>query len=138
MRSLLRVVVLLNAFYIGTVGIIGTLWPSLLAALFRIGVPDPTEAGIIRLFSGLLFGNALALMMLSPLGNEERRLGRWALINGAINLFCQLAAALGGELGWSQLLVSTLGQIALLVLLALWLRGPAVAPSAAISDPGLR
>jgi hypothetical protein len=137
MRSLLRLVLLLNAGYIGAVGVIGALSPTLLAALFRVGVPDPAEAGIIRLFSGLLLGNALALLLLSRFGPEAKALGRWVLINGAINLFCQLAAALGGDLRWGQLMVSILGQVAMLAVLGLWLRAPPV-PTSVSSDPGSR
>ncbi len=125
LRRVLRIVALANAAYQALVGAIGLLNPALIAALFRVGVPAPIEAGVLRLLGALTCSNAVLLFVLAEQGEGARLLARVALIGAALNLFAYAAACLSGDFSWQTLQIAIAGQVALVVALALWLRSPA-------------
>jgi peptidoglycan/LPS O-acetylase OafA/YrhL len=126
MRRVLRFVAYVNAVYQGLVGLVGVFSPALIAALFHIGVPDPSEAGVIRLLAAFICGNAMLLALVGQQRDGARILAKLAFANGAVVLISNVAICAGGDLPWSTLAVGMIGTIALEICLVLWLRTPGI------------
>ena len=122
MVRVLRAVSLLNAIYLGAVGLVALFSPGVCAALFHIGIPDNMEAAILRLLGALLVCYAGLLWRVSRLGPDLPVLAPLALAFSVINLFADLVAVLADSAPAGNLAPAMVCHGVLAVLLLAWLR----------------